>query len=107
MKTLQVIIFENDWDTEHSFGTQDIDESSLKRYGSFSEAGKLSPAEQDVVPHRGYLIFGDIDVSEGEKKTLQKWSTRARLEAFECVNDKVNVGVIWTHARGCRNAGAG
>jgi len=44
-------------------------------------------------------------VGESQEEALKKWSTGTRLEAFECVNDKIDVGVIWTHARGYRDAG--
>ncbi len=46
-------------------------------------------------------------MSKRKKKTLQKLSASTRFQTIESVSDKFKIGVIRTHARGYRNAGAG
>src|SRR5260221_4363961 len=106
VQTLQVVVFEDDRDAEHSFRSENIDKSGLKRNGRLTKGGEMSSAEQHFIPQSDCLIFRDIYVGQGQKEPLKKRSTRTRFDAFECVNDEVHVGVIWTHARGVRNAGA-
>ena len=87
MKAFQFVVFKYDWNAEQSLGGQHVDQCSLKRNRCFRDTGKVGSAEQHVIPKGNGLIFGNFDVGESQEKALQKWSTRTRLEAFECVND--------------------
>src|SRR5579863_8759628 len=105
MKSFQFVVFKYDWNAEQTLCGQYVDQRSLKRDRSFGDTRKVGSAEEHVIPKGNGLIFRNFNVGESQEKTLKKWSTGTRLEVFECVNDKIDVGVIWTHARGYRDAG--
>jgi len=64
VQTLQVVVFENDGDAEHSSRGQNIHKSGLKGNRRLANGGEVSPAEQHVIPEGYCLIFRDINVSE-------------------------------------------
>src|SRR6266403_1642705 len=79
MQTLEVLVFKDYRNTKQSGGGKDVDERGLQGDVGLRAFREIHFAGQDFVPSGDRFVFGNLDVSDSEKKTLEKLRAGARL----------------------------
>src|SRR5205809_498705 len=79
MQILEGLILEDYRNTKPSGGGKHVDERGLQGHVGVRAFGEIHFAGKDFVPKGHRFVFGNFDVSDREKKALEKLRSGARL----------------------------
>src|SRR5260370_24171358 len=83
LEFLQVVVLDEDGDAQETRRGENIRERGFQRNLTTEKSGKLSPANEHLIPDLHTFVFAQIEVSDRTEISLWKLAARRQIEAFE------------------------
>ena len=107
LQAFEFIVFDDDGNTEHAGGGEDVHERRFERHGAAEMFGKIATTDESFIPQLKALAFAQLEMGDGAKIALEKLTASGQIQIFKSIRQQVEKGILDRQTGGRWSAGAG